>query len=552
MEREKDDLSGGGASMSLADLAAFAHSAWRRIGLLAIVAAVLSAGVFAIVLRMPDVYVARSTVHIEAARLPKSFERAGAVVPKLNELVGLFRKEILSRDVLREVINDLGLYDEQVPVPVDLSRPLLSTMDGAPAAASRTAAAPVERPTAWRQLFHEDLIARAARDIQIDIRGEYIELSVRARRPDLAVRAVNRVADLLERKNRELRVKRAQNVLVFLDIELAKAARRVQDDEAALLTFRDATIESLPENEGRLLERLYTLKMETMDRRHSIEQANTRRDAIEAKLGSSVATDGVSAEAEARLSLEYEVRQLEMSERQLVARGRKPGHPDLQRVRAQIDTARKRLIAMGGSPGGTTNVAALLPPGDAGADPRASGGAGAIAESDTPEKLTADLAVLTRTVQNLTREQEQALKEIERIDGLKSQLGTTRTKLLKLEAALKESDELHRALLQERRDLERFLVAADAMQGDKLRTIDAAELPTAPEEPNRVLLLLAGVAVSLVAGTGLAIVVDRFSGTFRTAADVEAELMLPVLATLPDLDAEPSAAALAAVRGGRA
>jgi uncharacterized protein involved in exopolysaccharide biosynthesis len=519
----------------------------RRARLMAGITIGLTTILAIVIARLPDVYVARSVVYIEPGRMPKSFERAGAVVPKLSQVVGVLRQEILSRDVLRELINELDLYERKVQGPVEFN---VATM----------ATATAQAPLSWRErLFYKDPIERARNDIKIEIvkryGDEYIEISIRARLPELASRAVDKIADLLAQKNRDLRIRRAQDVRVFLDSELAKVGQRFQEDEATLVRFRDESRESLPESEGQLLERLFSMKVASMDRRRRIDEANLRRSLIEQRLAAltnrPVGADGIApvadTGAESRAAIELELRRTEASERDLAGR-RGPRHPDLVRARAQIDVLRKRLAEMGG-PLELPAIPGPLPPGplaqrtaETPADalaPAAQAAAAARKPGDAPEsveQLTAELAALSRFVETLTRDQEIDLKEIERLDARKAAIGSTRVKLLKLESAFEESEKSYRELLNDRFDVDRFLVAADAMQVDQLRTIDTAEAPTVPAEPNRPLLFCAGLAAALAAAFGVAFLVDRKGRTFRTRTEIEEELGVMVIAVLPDLE----------------
>jgi uncharacterized protein involved in exopolysaccharide biosynthesis len=528
---------------------------WRRRQLILLVTAVATGLAAVGISQLKDVFLARSVVYIESGRMPASYERAGGVVPKLNQLIGPLRQEVLSRDILRDLVNDLDLYQQRVPVPAEAVAAGLAT--------TLTADPP---PGLIGRLFYKDPIERARADIKIDVTKRYgedfVEISVRARAPELAARAVNRIADILAAKNRDLRIKRTEEVQVFLDNELAKVTQQLQEQEAALSRFREDHWESLPENEGHLVERLYALRTATQDRRRRIEDANARRAEIEHRLGILTQSSSPGGGPDPRAGLELELRRLEQLEQQLAAK-RKPRHPDLVRTRAEIESMRQRIAALGGPlPAGA--IARALPPAPApsvellasagrttagGTGARPSGGAAAPVAAASPsdplaapapdvdsvDRLMSELATLSRQVETLTRDEEQDVREIERLESQKNALGTTRIRLEKLHADFEETSKTHRELQNDRRDVEKFLVAAGALKGDQLRTIEAAEAPLLPSEPNRPFLLGVSFLGALGLGLALAYLLELRKEMYRTSLDLERDLGFMVLAVLPDV-----------------
>lgn len=69
--------------------------------------------------------------------------------------------------------------------------------------------------------------------------------------------------------------------------------------------------------------------------------------------------------------------------------------------------------------------------------------------------------------------------------------------------------------------------------------ISPATLPTAPAKHNYVLLLGISLLVGAMLGAGCALIWDRVSGRLRNLGDLESHTGLPVLASVPALDAGP-------------
>lgn len=63
--------------------------------------------------------------------------------------------------------------------------------------------------------------------------------------------------------------------------------------------------------------------------------------------------------------------------------------------------------------------------------------------------------------------------------------------------------------------------------------VDRARAPSSSMSPNRKLLTVLAAVISLATGLGVVLVLEMFQGGFRTIAEVEDELNLPVLASIP-------------------
>jgi capsular exopolysaccharide synthesis family protein len=139
------------------------------------------------------------------------------------------------------------------------------------------------------------------------------------------------------------------------------------------------------------------------------------------------------------------------------------------------------------------------------------------------------------------------------VDGLRNDVEVARARETTLEQSL---DELERkASSQSRQSVELRQLERDAeasrlvyqnflsrfketseqedLQEPDARIISEAEPPLSPSEPNRQRVVLLGGAFGLMLGLGLVFLLEQLSNTFRTAADLEEQGGLPVLARIP-------------------
>jgi capsular exopolysaccharide synthesis family protein len=125
----------------------------------------------------------------------------------------------------------------------------------------------------------------------------------------------------------------------------------------------------------------------------------------------------------------------------------------------------------------------------------------------------------TRIRERLKRQQE--------TDTQLARLGT-RYQLLKNDVETARG--LHTSLLQQQ-----MATAANAnLESTNLTVVERADVPRWPSRPKIPLTLALGVAAGLVFGLGAAFTRDYFDHSLKSSEDVETQLQLPALATIPN------------------
>jgi len=78
----------------------------------------------------------------------------------------------------------------------------------------------------------------------------------------------------------------------------------------------------------------------------------------------------------------------------------------------------------------------------------------------------------------------------------------------------------------------------EAMQTGDVHVIDPAVAPSAPIKPRKLLNFAISLLLALFAGVGMAFLLEYLDDTIKTPQELEAELGLPVLGTIPMLTEE--------------
>jgi capsular exopolysaccharide synthesis family protein len=84
---------------------------------------------------------------------------------------------------------------------------------------------------------------------------------------------------------------------------------------------------------------------------------------------------------------------------------------------------------------------------------------------------------------------------------------------------------------------------AGEIPASNVSVVDRAEIPQLPSKPKKGLNLMLGALLGLMAGLGLALVLEHLDNTLRTPDEVERYLGLPILSVVPDFFSLPKAQA---------
>jgi capsular exopolysaccharide synthesis family protein len=172
----------------------------------------------------------------------------------------------------------------------------------------------------------------------------------------------------------------------------------------------------------------------------------------------------------------------------------KEGHPEVQKVRAQVEQLRRARQA---------RAAQIL------------------------DGLEAEYAQL--------RKREGELRAA--IDAQKAQAANQSRKATELEALRKEADSaknLYEVLLQKLNETD----IAASIRSNNVLVVDRASPPQLPVRPQKRRIALAGLLLGLVAGLGLVLARDYLANTIRDSEEVERYLHLDLLAAVPRYEEE--------------
>jgi len=185
----------------------------------------------------------------------------------------------------------------------------------------------------------------------------------------------------------------------------------------------------------------------------------------------------------------------------------KEGHPEVQKVRAQVEQLKRARQARAGQ---------IL------------------------DRLDTEYAQL--------RKREAELRSA--IDAQKTQAATQSRKAAELEAQRKEADSaksLYEVLLQKLNETD----IAASIRSNNVSVVDRASSPLYPVRPQKQRIALIGLVVGILAGLGLVLARDYLANTIRDPEEIERYLHLDLLAAVPRYEAEDDSLATEAYQNLR-
>jgi polysaccharide biosynthesis transport protein len=485
-------------NLTLSDLA---RAVWRRrVWFLVPLLLGLVAGIWALRV-LPKTYRAVTTVLVEPQKVPADYVKP-TIATSIEERLRTIEPQIKNRDNLARIIHEMDLY-----------------------------------PELTRQGFLEGAIARARRDLTIQLQGNTFRIYFEERDPAQAARTANRVAESFIESNLKLRENQAQGTSSFLETELEKTKSRLEIQEAKIAEFKRQNLGDLPEQRDtnlRSVEQLQTKLEINMD---ALDKAETRRLLLQSQMaelrnqqsGSRRSTLTALGVVPAAPDQPSRLDQLRAQLAELRARYT-DRHPDVIRTRAEI----AQLEALEKSRKKPPSAVASAPAAPADDD------------DDAPRvdpMLKAELASVDLEIRSLKTERERILGDIARVQGRLENVPRVEQELLSLTRDYDNIKNSYESLLEKRLNARLYENLEKSQQGESFTIIERALPPTSPYGPNKILVLGLGLIAGGLLGLLAALLRERSDHTYPDVESLQQAFPgLPVLATIPVFQGARSAA----------
>jgi len=464
---------------------------FRRRWWLVILLALVGAGAgFGLAHFLPKRYTSQTLVLVEQPTVPGDYVKP-VITQDVNQRLATMQQQILSRTRLEPVIQQFGLFPEDV-----------------------------------KQRSMEELVQRLRETISVTpiramtgtegrmLPGFYI--SVVFDDPHLAQQICSTITSMFMEENLKLRQQLSEQTTQFLSKQLEEAKARLDEQDSKLADFKRQHIGSLPDESTTNLNILTGLTTQL----DAVTQALARGQQ-DKSFAESVLAQQLEAWRPSQVGPNPETREQQLSARELklseLQSKYTDDHPDVIKAKSDVEALKKKIAESEAR--------------DNAAHPDKS--AKAATEPPQIQNLRAQIFQIEQAITERTKQQEEIQRQIklyrERVESspaieqeYKELTRDYQTALAFYNDLLSKRDQSAMA-----NDLERH------QQGEQFQVLDPASLPDKPSFPNKQLFAVAGSAAGLGLGVGLVLLVELLDKSLRSRQNVETALRLPVLAMIP-------------------
>lgn len=480
-----------------------ARALWKRRGFIVLFWLVGTAAIVGTVFSLQPIYSASAVILVESQQIPETFVTATVQTP-LEARLDTLKQQVLSQDRLWSLIETLNLY-----------------------------------PKDRKRLTREEVLLLMKQDIAINLvrgwsaRGPgAFEVGYRAPSAEIAAEVANRMGMFFINENLRQRTDEATGTSDFLNQQLAESERRLREHEAMLKEFKLKHSGELPQQEAALLASMSQSRTELLGIQDALGRAQQnklilessaayaetllreRQDAARRQAAAIVPPTADPAPAAAPAPAPTE---LDRSRRDLAAlRSRYlDSHPDVQRMMQEVQRLEREEGAR------PAPVAVSRPtPGPAANRPRQErpeqqgGGAAPSAESLRIGEVRAQLALIDKDMQGLETRRHRVLQDINDTQARVRSLPIREQQLAAIMRDYETCKTNYESLLNKKLAAE---VAANMerwQKSQKFVMLDRARIPQKPSRPRRTVLSAAGTLFSLLAGAGIAFLLQLRANQF--------------------------------------
>ena len=522
------------------DLREKLQSYWRRRRTFCVVAGAASVITILVALMLPSTYESMATILIEQQEIPQELVRS-VITSFADQRVQIISQRVMTTQNLLSLIERYNLYPEvRKKQPREV---LLKDM----------------RNDIGLKMISADVIdPRSGRPQQATIA---FSVSYQSRSPDLALKVANELASLYLNENLTSRTQTAQQTSAFFGEESAREAAHIAELDKSLAAFKEKHRDELPELEQLNIQTLERTELELRDAESRVTALDSQRVLLQAQLAQISPNTQVYSDSGQRVfGPEDRLKALKAQLASYKARYA-PGHPDIITTQREVDGLEKEVKAQDQTGERLRQLS------------EAKAQLASALEKYSPDHP--DVVRLKRTVDSLEKSVgDEAAVGTKRIESdhadnpvyiqVKGQLDAIGIDQI---SALKKRDELHAKLDEyenrmvkspeverQYRTMARDLESAQfkyqeilskqtevqvsqnleiERKGEKFTMIEPPQPPEKPIRPNRILILTAGLVLSIGFGIGAMAARESFDASVRGPSDIRLILQVPALASIP-------------------
>ncbi|ULA65085.1 MAG: Putative Lipopolysaccharide biosynthesis protein [Nitrospira sp.] len=340
--------------------------------------------------------------------------------------------------------------------------------------------------------------------------------------PTIAKAVTARLADLFVRENTKSRTAIAESSTEFLQHEMDSLKGQLESKEQAIARFKQSHLGQLPEQMDSNMRAIDRLESEVSAQQEMEKTLSLRVESVDKALREyedpSSDVSPRRAEKDPRL---VKIRELERT----LAGFRsmyKETYPDVARVKNELNQLQSMT---------TEEYIALYIEPEA---PEIDGPKKARRKQIDPYKaeLLKQREDLLREVELVHRRQARIAEDIRKYESRIQGTTVHQQELMSIQRDYENLQRNYQSLLEKKLAVGMAGNLEQKQQGTQMRIVEPAGMPSWPEKPNLMVVMLGGLAVGCALGFGSAFGIEMLRRGFVSAEEIEVTLGVPVFATI--------------------
>jgi polysaccharide chain length determinant protein (PEP-CTERM system associated) len=341
-------------------------------------------------------------------------------------------------------------------------------------------------------------------------------ISVTFSDPATAQQICSTITSMFLDENSVVQQVQSEKTTEFLRSQVAAAEADLNAQDAALAAFQRQHIGELPDDRAMNVNVLNGLVAQLDAATQALARAQQDKTFAESSLSEQLATWKASLVGQ---TSETEEQQIAAMEAQLAALRSKYTdiHPDVARLKRDIETAKKQAAANARKPTPQQLEAAQ-------------------AEPLAITTLRDQIRQYDQQIQDRSAQQEDLHRRIRMYQARVESSPAVEQEAKALTRGQKIAQENYDELKKQLEQAEMATELARKQQGEQFSILEPANFPLKPSFPNPMKLSFAGLAAGLALGAGLTFLLEMQDTSVRSDKDIETLIHLPVLAVVPAMD----------------
>ena len=444
-------------------------------------------------------YEAGTMILVQPQRVPINYIKS-VVSSSIGERISTISQQVLSRSNLEQIIEQFGLYENSSGI------------------------------------YQEEKIEALRKQIKVKIehsRGgsEAFSISFTGSEPERVMRIANTLASYFMDENLKVREAQAIGTSEFLDSELEKTKKRLEEKEQKVAAFRAKYLGGLPDELESNLRTLDRMQKQVTDKAMLLREVNNSISQLDSQISSMAATGGSGSGGDDFLSFDLEESQ-EGDDSAVQAAQEKydalllrytEKHPDVKKLKSIIEKLKQKLEAAKEEEElpSAESKEDILP--DMGMDPLAplkAQRAQLVAEANN---IQAEVSAIQEKMKNYAQRVEDTPKRELELQSLTRDYGNIQ--------------DVYNSILDRKLEAELSVNMEKKQKGEQFRILDHARLPEKPISPNVKMMFLLSIAGGLGLGGGVLFLKELLTfSVIRRDDQIDTLIGLPILASIPPLE----------------